>query len=643
MRETERSTLLELLKSVDCAEYLPLFNTQEITPDLLASMDKDAIQELGVWKVGDRLRIQLLVKLLRIENIKGELNVRTLRKSIQVSSSSIQNTMKAINIDSMKPKPVHISLILPDGKTLGLDVSTIDGIKKICELVNIPNGRLSFIDYSNSGRVHEIKTDHELAEILNADTDRSNIKHRLIVSKNADLTVDSINTSNKIHMRGNTTFSKGQSIKPFMGGRPPSELISTNLRDYFPDLNHEEIEDIRRRSIRMSINGQKLIEKLGNTPVGNRFTLSSTNVRNSVYSRLSNISLASNRLSMASMMSGISDVSSYGIGQAVKIEQVNSRKLEEAHAPTEDQNDTMIELMDESEDEEYFDIDNDLLEKEVTDGPSVWHRGPKIGQGSFGDVYLGLNGLTGELMAVKQVDVNIGGNKTPSEGNETKITALKREISFLRDMAHERVVRYLGCAQDVNRMYIFLEYVPGGSVASLLGLYGAFAPPLVRSFTNQVLIGVQYLHSKGVVHRDIKGGNILVDNTGGVKIGDFGISQRINEEADAKNKKSESLQGSVYWMAPEVVKQQSKDTGPAADVWAIGALVVEMFTGTHPFPTLAPMQALFQLGTGKVCPDTPDAANENARAFLKRTFALQCHERATIEELLEMKWFKESM
>lgn len=82
---------------------------------------------------------------------------------------------------------------------------------------------------------------------------------------------------------------------------------------------------------------------------------------------------------------------------------------------------------------------------------------------------------------------------------------------------------------DTHHLNIFLEYVPGGSVATLLRNYGAFEEPLSRNWVRQILQGLNYLHEREIIHRDIKGGNILVDNKGGIKISDFGISKKVED------------------------------------------------------------------------------------------------------------------
>jgi serine/threonine protein kinase len=157
---------------------------------------------------------------------------------------------------------------------------------------------------------------------------------------------------------------------------------------------------------------------------------------------------------------------------------------------------------------------------------------------------------------------------------------------------------------DAHHLNIFLEYVPGGTVASLLNKYGPFEEALVQRWIKQTLTGLEYLHQRDIIHRDIKGANILVDNKGGIKIADFGISKKIENNLLSTRIKStagpggrggsrQSLQGSVFWMAPEVVKQTSYTK--KADIWSVGCLVVEMLTGSRPWPDLTQMQALFRV------------------------------------------------
>lgn len=307
--------------------------------------------------------------------------------------------------------------------------------------------------------------------------------------------------------------------------------------------------------------------------------------------------------------------------------------------PTEEDDDEdEDELVDDEDDEEEDEDEEETLEGGETNaapGENVikWHRGALIGSGSFGSVYLGMNKVSGMLMAVKQVELPTGSSHN-EERKKSMLTALEREIDLLKELQHENIVQYLDSSMDSTYLNIFLEYVPGGSVAALLNNYGAFEEALVRNFVRQILQGLNYLHEREIIHRDIKGANILVDNKGGIKISDFGISKKVADNI-LKNANRPSLQGSVFWMAPEVVKQTSYTR--KADIWSLGCLIVEMFTGQHPYPKLNQMQAIFKIGQSAK-PTTPDDISSDAEDFLNQTFEIDYQARPSAAELLLHSW-----
>src|SRR5690606_5048449 len=150
-----------------------------------------------------------------------------------------------------------------------------------------------------------------------------------------------------------------------------------------------------------------------------------------------------------------------------------------------------------------------------------------IGSGSFGSVFLALNAFTGAFMAVKQVELPSGSGAQEAK-KQSMVDALQQEIALLKDLHHPNIVQYLGSTSENNTLNIFLEYVPGGSVATMLKTYGPLQEPLIRKFVREILAGLSYLHNKDIIHRDIKGANVLVDNNGNIKISDFGISKKID-------------------------------------------------------------------------------------------------------------------
>ncbi|OBZ75595.1 Protein kinase byr2 [Grifola frondosa] len=264
-----------------------------------------------------------------------------------------------------------------------------------------------------------------------------------------------------------------------------------------------------------------------------------------------------------------------------------------------------------------------------------WIKGALIGAGSFGKVYLGMDAATGLLMAVKQVELPTG-SAPNEERKKSMLSALEREIELLKNLQHENIVQYHSSCIDDDHLNIFLEYVPGGSVTSLLRNYGAFEEGLVRNWVRQILLGLNYLHERDIIHRDIKGANMLVDNKGGIKISDFGISKKVEDNLLPGHRAHRpSLQGSVFWMAPEVVKQTAYTF--KADIWSVGCLVVEMLTGEHPWAQLTQMQAIFKIGSSAK-PTIPADISPEAVSFLQLTFELNHEARPSAAELLKHPW-----
>ncbi|KAI9204982.1 kinase-like domain-containing protein, partial [Polychytrium aggregatum] len=271
--------------------------------------------------------------------------------------------------------------------------------------------------------------------------------------------------------------------------------------------------------------------------------------------------------------------------------------------------------------------------------------GVLLGKGSFGSVYLGVNSKTGELLAVKQVELGVGfGEAKPGHRMEEQrlkvqqkmVDALHKEINILKELSHVNIVRYLDFEIRDNKMNVLLEYVSGGSIASLLTKIGKFSVPLVQFLTCQILRGIEYLHDQRIIHRDIKGANVLVVDDGTVKISDFGTSKKDKyESAIAYRYNSHmSVQGSVFWMAPEVVKVSgSQGYSAKVDIWSLGCVCLEMLTGHHPWGRLDEMQTMWRLGKGN-SPEVPDDLTPEAKDFLEKCFTLDHEQRPTASQLL---------
>uniref|UniRef100_A0A8C7MY08 Mitogen-activated protein kinase kinase kinase 2 n=1 Tax=Oncorhynchus kisutch TaxID=8019 RepID=A0A8C7MY08_ONCKI len=246
--------------------------------------------------------------------------------------------------------------------------------------------------------------------------------------------------------------------------------------------------------------------------------------------------------------------------------------------------------------------------------PTNWRLGKLLGQGAFGRVFLCYDADTGRELAVKQVQFDPESPETSKE-----VSALECEIQLLKNLCHERIVQYYGCLRDSNErtLSIFMEYMPGGSIKDQLKSYGALTENVTRRYTHQILEGVSYLHSNMIVHRDIKGANILRDSVGNVKLGDFGASRRL-QTICLSGTGIKSVTGTPYWMSPEVISGEGY--GRKADIWSVGCTVVEMLTQRPPWAEFEAMAAIFKIATQPTNPSLPAHVSDHGRDFLKRIF-----------------------
>lgn len=254
-----------------------------------------------------------------------------------------------------------------------------------------------------------------------------------------------------------------------------------------------------------------------------------------------------------------------------------------------------------------------------------WVRGEVVGRGTMGSVFRALDQETGSIFAAKEVLIN------QSDDKDNKLRHdLENEINILRHLEHPNIVRYLGhdCIED--SLYVYMEYMPGGSIQAVLCQFGPFEESLIAVYIRALLGGLAYLHTREppVVHRDIKGANVLVGSNCEVKLSDFGCSKREIETM------TNQMRGSIPWMAPEVIK--STGYGRAADMWSFGCVMIEMATARSPWGRFDnPIAALRKIGMGDGLPPVPDSLSPVAKDFISMCVVRDQHERLTATELLE--------
>ena len=257
-----------------------------------------------------------------------------------------------------------------------------------------------------------------------------------------------------------------------------------------------------------------------------------------------------------------------------------------------------------------------------------------IGKGSYGKVYKAIHNETKEIFAIKIIDYSKNNDRVNNNVINYNYNLIQNETSLMKLLANsEFIIKYYGSyfSCKSNTLWLILEYCCCGSIIDLMfSMNRTYTEIEISSIISMVLQGLIHIHQKNLIHRDIKGSNILLNSEGIAKIADLGVGIQIINENNRKSKK-----GSPYWMSPQVAL--NSDYNEKTDIWSLGITCIEMIEGDPPYSQLKPRFAMEKIG--KEPPNVNDIliGDEYSKEFIefvKKCLEVDENKRPTAKELL---------
>ncbi|EFY95745.2 serine/threonine protein kinase domain protein [Metarhizium robertsii] len=268
-------------------------------------------------------------------------------------------------------------------------------------------------------------------------------------------------------------------------------------------------------------------------------------------------------------------------------------------------------------------------------------RQKKIGQGASGSVYVAKIKATA-VGTARDIILDRGLNtrvaiKEMVLARQARKELLVDEIMIMKENRHENIINFLEAflVNENRQLWVVIDYMDGGALNDIIDNNSTISERHMATICRETCKGLQHLHARCVIHRDIKSDNVLMDSRGNIKITDFGFCAKLNE----RRSKRATMVGTTYWMAPEVVRQ--KKYSYKIDVWSLGIMAIEMAEMEPPYMDEQPLRALYLIATSGTPPlRNPDKHSPLLKSFLARCLRVDAEQRASADALLEHEFLK---
>eukprot|EP01100_Stratorugosa_tubuloviscum_P006683 TRINITY_DN284_c0_g3_i1.p1 TRINITY_DN284_c0_g3~~TRINITY_DN284_c0_g3_i1.p1 ORF type:complete len:474 (-),score=186.14 TRINITY_DN284_c0_g3_i1:27-1448(-) len=257
---------------------------------------------------------------------------------------------------------------------------------------------------------------------------------------------------------------------------------------------------------------------------------------------------------------------------------------------------------------------------------SQFQLGDVISKSERSTLYRSLDTHTGRVVAVKQIKKDIYLSQQFA----------KREFELLQTLSHPNLVSLFGYKELNDYIYLIFEFVEGGSLLEATKKFGPLSEQLLTIYTLQILKGLEFLHLNQIVHRDVRGANVMLTKQGSCKLIEFGCC------ANAIANRRFSLLVAPCWSAPEIIS--GEPAGTPADIWALGCTIIELYTGKPPFDDISSLELIQKKMISESHPLIPSNCSNDLTTFLiSYCFARPAHLRPSATTCLGAAWLRHSL